>query len=201
MTPVGAEVAGPAAYTADESSTISKIESRMLSAGFYQVGFEGLAYKIRFRLLLQKRALLQFLPKSARYPHGDALGSHVLPVSDIVSFLYDNNNFRQQAILTFANGDTAMPLTSDTKKVMFEIYRDADYGNRYRVVYFTELGEHDKEDEINNAMRGQHVFDGFLLHRERNAAKQVVDEILKRLNQGEQIDEAAIRQTLQPYLA
>ena len=94
-----------------------------------------------------------------------------------------------------------MPLTSDTKKVMFEIYRDADFGNHYRVVYFTELGEHDKEDEINNAMRGQHVFDGFLLHRERNAAKHVVDDLLKRLNSGEHIDEAAIRQSLGPYLA
>jgi len=94
-----------------------------------------------------------------------------------------------------------MPLSSDTKKVMFEIYRDADYGNRYRVVYFTELGEHDKEDEINNAMRGQHIFDGFLLHRERNAGKQVVDEILQRLNQGEQIDEASIRESLRPFLA
>jgi hypothetical protein len=94
-----------------------------------------------------------------------------------------------------------MPLTSDTKKVMFEIYREAEYGQHYKVVYFTELGEHDKEDEINNAMRGQHVFDGFLLHRERNTAKQVVDELLKRLNGGEQIDEAAIRETLQPYLA
>jgi len=94
-----------------------------------------------------------------------------------------------------------MPLTSDTKKVMFEIYRDADFGGRFKVVYFTELGEHDKENEINNAMRGQHVFDGFLLHRERNAAKQVVDEILNRLNGGEQVDEDAIRETLKPYLA
>ena len=94
-----------------------------------------------------------------------------------------------------------MPLTSDTKKVMFEIYREADFGGRYKVVYFTELGEHDKETEIDNAMRGQHIFDGFLLHRERNTAKQVVDGILARLNQGETIDEAAIRQSLQPYLA
>jgi hypothetical protein len=94
-----------------------------------------------------------------------------------------------------------MPLTTDTKKVMFEIYREADYGGRYKVVYFTELGEHDKETEIDNAMRGQHIFDGFLLHRERNAAKQVVDEILGRLNQGEKIDETAIRKSLQPYLA
>jgi hypothetical protein len=94
-----------------------------------------------------------------------------------------------------------MPLTSDTKKVMFEIYREANYAGRYRVVYFTELGEHDKENEINEALRGERVFDGFLLHRERNQAKQVVDEILARLNNGEAIDESAIEEKLQPYLA
>jgi len=94
-----------------------------------------------------------------------------------------------------------MPVTSDTKKVMFEIYREANFGGRYRVVYFTELGEHDKENEINEAMRGERVFDGFLLHRERNQAKQVVDEILNQLNNGEAMDEAAIEQKLQPYLA
>ena len=64
-----------------------------------------------------------------------------------------------------------------------------------------ELGEHDKETEIENAMRGQHIFDGFLLHRERNQAKQVVDEILGRLNRGESVDPNAIRETLQPFLA
>jgi hypothetical protein len=94
-----------------------------------------------------------------------------------------------------------MPLTSDTKKVMFEIYRDPDFGGKYKVVYFTELGEHDKETEIENAMRGDHIFDGFLLHRERNQAKLVVDEILSRLNSGERIDENAIRESLEPYLA
>ena len=94
-----------------------------------------------------------------------------------------------------------MPLTTDTKKVMFEIYRDSDFGGSYKVVYFTELGEHDKEKEIDDAMRGQHIFDGFLLHRERNQAKQLVDEILARLNRGESIDENTIRQTLQPYMA
>jgi len=94
-----------------------------------------------------------------------------------------------------------MPLTSDTKKVMFEIYRENSFGGRYRVVYFTELGEHDKETEIADAMRGERVFDGFLLHRERNQAKQVVDEILDRLNSGEPVDESAIGQKLQPYLA
>lgn len=94
-----------------------------------------------------------------------------------------------------------MPLMTDTKKVMFEIYREADFSGRYKVVYFTELGEHDKEAEIQEAMRGEHVFDGFLLHRERNQAKQIVDEILDRLNRGEQVDEGIIRETLEPYLA
>lgn len=94
-----------------------------------------------------------------------------------------------------------MPLTADTKKVMFEIYREADFSGRYKVVYFTELGEHDKETEIADAMRGEHIFDGFLLHRERSQAKQVVEEIVERLNRGESIGSAEIEQLLQPYLA
>ena len=94
-----------------------------------------------------------------------------------------------------------MPLTADTKKVMFEIYRESDFSGRYKVVYFTELGEHDKETEIADAMRGEHIFDGFLLHRERSQAKQVVEEIVERLNRGESIGSAEIEQLLQPYLA
>jgi hypothetical protein len=69
------------------------------------------------------------------------------------------------------------------------------------VVYFTELGEHDKETEIADAMRGEHIYDGFLLHRERNQAKQIVDDILERLNRGESMGSAEIEQALQPYLA
>lgn len=94
-----------------------------------------------------------------------------------------------------------MPLTADTKKVMFEIYHETDFSGRYKVVYFTELGEHDKETEIADAMRGEHIFDGFLLHRDRSQAKQVVDEILERLNRGESLGSAEIEQLLQPYLA
>ena len=94
-----------------------------------------------------------------------------------------------------------MPLTSDTKKVMFEIYRDTSLTGQYKVVYFTELGEHDKDMEIADAMRGEHIFDGFLLHRERQEGKQVVDQILGELNQGADIDPAAIEEKLKPYLA
>ena len=94
-----------------------------------------------------------------------------------------------------------MPLTSDTKKVMFEIYRETDFSGRYKVVYFTELGEHDKETEIADAMRGQHIFDGFLLHRERNQGKQVVSQILDRLNRGEAVSADDIQRELQRFLA
>jgi hypothetical protein len=94
-----------------------------------------------------------------------------------------------------------MPLTSDTKKLMFEIYRETAFSGRYKVVYFTELGEHDKETEIADAMRGEHVYDGFLLHRERNQAKQVVDVLLDQLNRGEQVSPSDIESALQPYLA
>jgi hypothetical protein len=94
-----------------------------------------------------------------------------------------------------------MPFTTDTKKLMFEIYREAAFSGRYKVVYFTELGEHDKETEIADAMRGEHVFDGFLLHRDRNGAKLLVEQLLERLNHGEAITASDIEQALQPYLA
>jgi hypothetical protein len=94
-----------------------------------------------------------------------------------------------------------MPLTTDTKKVMFEIYRDSSLTGKYKVVYFTELGEHDKDTEIADAMRGEHIFDGFLLHRERQEGKQAVDQILTDLNRGEPLDPSAIEQKLKPYLA
>jgi len=94
-----------------------------------------------------------------------------------------------------------MPFTADTKKVMFEIYRDTSLTGQYRVVYFTELGEHDKDTEIADAMRGEHVFDGFLLHRERQEGKEAVQKILEQLNNGENVDAAAIEEKLTPYLA
>ena len=47
-----------------------------------------------------------------------------------------------------------MPFESD--KIMFEVYKEATYSGKYRVVYFTELQDHNKEAEINRAMAGEH---------------------------------------------
>ena len=87
------------------------------------------------------------------------------------------------------------------KRIMFEIYREAVDNGRYRVVYFTELGEHERETEIGNALRGDHVFDGFILSRERGPAKQAVQNILERMNNGLPVDPVDIARELKLYLA
>jgi hypothetical protein len=93
-----------------------------------------------------------------------------------------------------------MTIQSDEKRVMFEIYREVDHAGKFRVVYFTELGEHERELEIGAAFRGDHVFDGFILTRERSQAKQVIDAILDRLNGGEPVVPADIARQLAPYM-
>ncbi len=92
-------------------------------------------------------------------------------------------------------------MPADFEKVMFEIYRDTAAAGRYRVVYFTELDEHNKDKEINDAMRGDHVFNGFLRGRGKDEGKQVVRTLIQRLNQGESLDQSAIERELKPFLA
>lgn len=70
---------------------------------------------------------------------------------------------------------------------MFEVYRESTYSGKFRVVYFTELQDHNKETEINRAMSGEHFFDGFLKNFGKEEAKQIIDRLLARLNDGESI--------------
>jgi hypothetical protein len=88
----------------------------------------------------------------------------------------------------------------DEKRIMFEIYRETADDLRYKVVYFTELGEHEREKEISNAARGDHVLDGFILTRERSQAKAAISRILERLNNGESIKTADVERELQPFI-
>jgi len=93
----------------------------------------------------------------------------------------------------------ALGIESD--KIMFEIYREPEFGRQYRVVYFTELDEHNKEKEINEAMRGEHVFDGFLRNFKKQEGKRIVSGILERLNSGESIGPEDIERELKPFMA
>ncbi|HEY3136740.1 MAG TPA: hypothetical protein VGL29_11990 [Blastocatellia bacterium] len=89
----------------------------------------------------------------------------------------------------------------DSNKIMFEIYREGSYNRRFKVVYFTELNEHNKEFEINRAMAGDHFFDGFLRDATKEEAKAIIDRTLERLNGGEQIRPEELERELTGYLA
>ncbi len=86
-------------------------------------------------------------------------------------------------------------------RVMFEIYRESKYNLKYRVVYFTELGDHNKDDEINRALSGDHVFDGFLSSEQKRDAKRAIAGLLERLNEGEPLSRPDIEHELEPFLA
>jgi hypothetical protein len=84
---------------------------------------------------------------------------------------------------------------------MFQIYREPSFNRRYRVVYFTELDDHNRESEINDALRGEHIFDGYLRNYTKEDAKRVVAGILVRLNNGETLGAADIEGALKPFMA
>jgi hypothetical protein len=84
---------------------------------------------------------------------------------------------------------------------MFAIYREDTDSRHARVVYFTELDEHNREDEINDAMRGELIFDGYFRNLTKEDAKRAVSALLGRINAGEHIDRAEIELRLKSFLA
>ena len=88
--------------------------------------------------------------------------------------------------------------TSD--KTMFEIYREKEYNRQYKVVYFTELGEHNKESEINRALIGEHFLDGFILDKSKDAAKEEIAKILHALNAGEPLSADDVQKRLMNFM-
>lgn len=89
----------------------------------------------------------------------------------------------------------------ESDKIMFEVYREEGYSRRYRVVYFTELDEHNKEAEINAALAGEHFYDGFLQDRHSKDGKQVIDSVIRRLNAGEILTPDDLEGLLEPFAA
>ncbi len=91
-----------------------------------------------------------------------------------------------------------MPVESD--KIMFMIYRDTTYTDMYRVCYFTELDEHNKESEINKALAGESFYDGFIKNFKKDKAKKIIDTFLERLNNGENIEPSQISKALNEFI-
>jgi hypothetical protein len=85
-------------------------------------------------------------------------------------------------------------------KIMFEIYRETGYTGEFRVVYFTELNDRNKESEINAAMAGEHYLDGFIPEQRKEEAKLRIGELLKKLNAGANISTLDALSMLFPYV-
>jgi hypothetical protein len=90
-----------------------------------------------------------------------------------------------------------MALASD--QIMFEIYRETTYSGRYRVVYFTELNDHNRDTEINRALAGEHFYDGFIKSVRKDEAKGIIEEAVAQLNDGKAVDPQALAEALAPY--
>ncbi|MGH8056646.1 MAG: hypothetical protein ACREOH_05340 [Candidatus Entotheonellia bacterium] len=86
-----------------------------------------------------------------------------------------------------------------TERIMFEIYREASYDRRYRVVYFTELNDHNRETEINRALAGEHLYDGFIRGFRKEEAKHIIEQAVAQLNQGKEVDLQGLVEALAPY--
>lgn len=90
-------------------------------------------------------------------------------------------------------------MAMESDKVMFEIYRETSYNRKYRVIYFTELNEHNKEYEISRAMSGEHFYDGFIRNLRKDDAKNIIDGLLKRMNSGEEVTPTDVENALRDY--
>lgn len=89
----------------------------------------------------------------------------------------------------------------ESDKTMFEVYRDSTYTGKFRVVYFTELQDHNKESEINHAMAGEHFFDGFIKNFGKDEAKEIIVGLLDRMNNGEPLSTGDFVKALGDHLS
>lgn len=86
-------------------------------------------------------------------------------------------------------------------KVMFEIYREGGYDRRFRVIYFTELNEHNRDHELNRCLAGESFYSGYLREDARKEARPAIASILGRLNDGEEMRPDEVEGELQAHLA
>lgn len=83
---------------------------------------------------------------------------------------------------------------------MFEIYRDNTYSKEFRVVYFSELNDHNRDKEIDRAMLGDHFYDGFFLTLKKERAMRDIEQVVSRLNTGDSFNRDDLKQALSEIL-
>jgi len=77
------------------------------------------------------------------------------------------------------------------ERTMFEIYRESDYNRAFHYVFYTDLEEHGRDDEIARAAAGEMVFTGYLADASKESARVVVESIVDELNEMDE-DEAGL---------
>lgn len=80
---------------------------------------------------------------------------------------------------------------ADDDKTMFEIYRESDYNRAFHCIFYTELEEHGRDDEIAKAAKGQTVFTGYLDDAKKEQARPVLEALVDELNDMDE-DEAGM---------
>lgn len=70
----------------------------------------------------------------------------------------------------------------ESDKTMFEIYREKEFNKKFKVVYYTELTEHNKEAEINHAIAGETIYDGFIRDVSKEKGKIIIKEMIDEMN-------------------
>jgi hypothetical protein len=63
------------------------------------------------------------------------------------------------------------------------------------------LDDHNKDKEIDRAMKGDHFFDGFILSLKKDRAMKQIEDILEKLNDGETLDDQYMNKYLEEFLA
>src|SRR5437660_8158538 len=91
-------------------------------------------------------------------------------------------------------------MAMESDKIMFEVYREGTYTGKYRVVYYTELNENNKEWEINRAMAGEHFYDGFIRSYKKEEAQDLIESLLKRMNDAEAITPEQFEQAIRAFV-
>jgi hypothetical protein len=131
------------------------------------------------------------------------LGGEILipKVSDSLGHATRGASLSAESLLPRRAVITSKLMLFESDKVMFEIYRETEYTGQYRVCYFTELQDHNKETEINHALAGEHFFDGFIKNFGKDEAKEIISSLLGRMNNGERLDPQDVERALGDHMA
>lgn len=90
------------------------------------------------------------------------------------------------------------------ERTMFEIFREGDYNRAFHYIFYTDLEEHARDDQITKAAAGETVYTGFLDDEKKEEARSVVETIVDELNDMDEdeagMDPAVIKQRLSAFL-